>query len=144
MLHAKNASFNPFREGHAACFAPTFKLKPGAEQFKKYTPDEVYNQQRLASYTDRILFWSESLKNENELQVLQKQLSVKSMQEQITHKLSQHVLSKFKSFDQEKCEWFESPLREFDLLQLVNYDSNNSIKISDHRPVFAQFMLLLD
>lgn len=27
------------------------------------------------------------------------------------------------------------------LLKLVNYDSNNLVRISDHRPVFAQFML---
>lgn len=30
------------------------------------------------------------------------------------------------------------------ILQLVNYDSNNTLKISDHRPVFAQFLLRFD
>ena len=28
-----------------------------------------------------------------------------------------------------------------DTLTLVNYDSNNLLKLSDHRPVFAQFLL---
>lgn len=32
---------------------------------------------------------------------------------------------------------------EQDCLTLVNYDSNNLIKFSDHRPVFAQFLLSL-
>lgn len=30
------------------------------------------------------------------------------------------------------------------LLKLANYDSNNLLKISDHRPVFAQFLLKFD
>lgn len=30
------------------------------------------------------------------------------------------------------------------LLQQVNYDSNNLVRVSDHRPVFGQFMLLFD
>ena len=71
-------------------------------------------------------------------------MSVENMQKQIMDKLTNHILQNFKSFDKEKCEWFESPHRDYDILQLVNYDSNNLIKTSDHRPVFAQFMLLTD
>jgi hypothetical protein len=29
-------------------------------------------------------------------------------------------------------------------LELLNYDSNNFVKLSDHRPVFAQFELDMD
>ena len=31
-----------------------------------------------------------------------------------------------------------------DVLIQVNYDSNNMVKVSDHRPVFAQFVLSFD
>lgn len=31
-----------------------------------------------------------------------------------------------------------------DVLTLVNYDSNNLVTMSDHRPVFAQFILRMD
>ena len=27
------------------------------------------------------------------------------------------------------------------MLKLVNYEANNIVKVSDHKPVFAQFML---
>ena len=33
---------------------------------------------------------------------------------------------------------------EGDILTLINYDSNNHINMSDHRPVYAQFILRMD
>ena len=44
----------------------------------------------------------------------------------------------------ENEDWLNDEERDYDFLQLINYDSNNLIKFSDHRPVFAEFILLLD
>jgi len=35
--------------------------------------------------------------------------------------------------------WTDRILYKGEKLKLLNYDSNNFIKLSDHRPVFAQF-----
>ena len=144
VLHAKNDYFNPFREGHTACFAPTFKIKPGLEKIKKGETHETYNIKRLPSYTDRILFWSTNSCHEKERERILNEYNIDKVKTQIFSKLQQHILQKFMKFEKEKCEWFENPLRNYDTLQLVNYDSNNLLKFSDHRPVFAQFMVMLD
>ena len=52
-------------------------------------------------------------------------------------RLAAKVEADFSTFHRDTDEWLASTDREEDLLQLANYDSNNLLKMSDHRPVFA-------
>lgn len=94
---------------------------PGAEAYWAGA-DEAYFPQVTPGYADRVFFWS-------------------SKAGMVADQPGSYKAS---NSYKEKDLWFESPERNCDLLQLANYDSNNWVRLSDHRPVFAQFLLLIE
>jgi hypothetical protein len=62
----------PFKEGHFEEFAPTFKVRPGMEQLPDTDPTQnvakainVYGTKRTPAYTDRILYFSVGMANDD-------------------------------------------------------------------------------
>lgn len=62
----------PFKEGHIEEFAPTFKVAPGTERLPDTDPSQiiakavnVYGKKRLPAWTDRILFFSAGMADDD-------------------------------------------------------------------------------
>jgi len=63
-VHNVPSFINPFHEGLIQYFAPTFKIKAGAEKLSQdefiglSDPLTFYNDKRTPAWTDRIYYWS--------------------------------------------------------------------------------------
>lgn len=124
---AKGNAFTEFREGTIQ-FRPTYKFDPDSDNY------DTCKKQRIPSWTDRILFRSNARRKEY-------------TDEEITPLDSGSGSSNTSENENEASTISDSTFESIsggEGITLLEYDCASECRLSDHRPVFARFLIQVE